>query len=63
MTTFEGMCIGFLAGVVGTLICVLGGALIDGYLNNHDSDGSDLPVGGRDRSCDNRQNNHGGGDK
>lgn len=29
MTIFEGMCIGFLAGVVGTLICVLGGMLID----------------------------------
>ena len=29
MTTFEGMCIGFLAGVVVTLICVLLGELID----------------------------------
>lgn len=29
MTIFEGMCIGFLAGVVGTLICVMGGFLMD----------------------------------
>lgn len=29
MTIFEGMCIGFLAGVVMTLIAILLGALID----------------------------------
>lgn len=62
MTIFEGMCIGFLAGVVGTLICVLGGALIDKYINNHDSGSSDLPVGGRDRSGHNGQDNHRGGE-
>lgn len=38
MTTFEGMCIGFLAGVVGTLICVLGGALIDQIKKGADDD-------------------------
>lgn len=37
MTIFEGMCIGFTAGVVGTLICVLGGALIDKHMNSHDN--------------------------
>lgn len=39
MTIFEGMCIGFTAGVVGTLICVLGGALIDKYFNNSEMKG------------------------
>ena len=32
MTTFEGMCIGFLAGVVGTLLCVLPGSIIDSVI-------------------------------
>ena len=63
MTTFEGMCIGFLAGVVGTLICVLGGALIDQYINHDDSGDADISIGSRDRRGDNRQNNHGGGDR
>lgn len=61
MTLFEGMCIGFLAGVIASLIAFLGGALIDGYIHNAYSDGSDLPVGGRDRSCNNRSNNEQGG--
>ena len=29
MTIFEGVCIGFLAGVVVTMLCVCIGALID----------------------------------
>lgn len=32
MTTFEGMCIGFLAGVVVTLLCVLIGGFIDSVI-------------------------------
>ena len=32
MTTFEGMCIGFLAGVVVTLLCVLLGSIIDSVI-------------------------------
>ena len=57
MTLFEGMCIGFLAGVVATIFCVLVGALIDEHIDNIDCDGSDLPVGGRDRSGTNRFDN------
>lgn len=60
MTVFEGMCIGFTAGVIGTLICVLGGALIDHHFNNHNSSDPDLPVGGRDRSGYYGQNNRQG---
>ena len=51
MTIFEGMCIGFLAGVVITIMCVCIGALID------DSDNSsyhNISIGDRDRSSDNR---------
>ena len=54
MTLFEGMCLGFLAGVVASLICIMGGMLIDGHNNNTDSGCPDLPVGDRDR---------GGGDR
>ena len=57
MTLFEGMCIGFLAGVVAVLICILMGAWIDGRINKGDSDNSDISIGGRDRSGDNRQDN------
>ena len=64
MTLFEGMCIGFLAGVVATIFCVLVGAMIDEHIDNNDCGGSDLPVGGRDRGCHNGQdNNQGGGER
>ena len=58
MTLFEGMCIGFLAGVVASLLCFLLGGLIDGHFNNNDCGGSDLPVGDRDRGCHNGQDNN-----
>ena len=57
MTTFEGMCIGFLSGVVGTLICVLGGALIDQYINHDGSGDADISIGSGDRRGDNGQDN------
>lgn len=68
MTAFEGMCIGFLAGVVMSLMIICIGKLIDDgdtqrQLNNNGGSDPDLPVGGRDRSGHNRQNNQqGGGD-
>jgi len=50
MTLFEGMCIGFLAGVVVTIMCVCIGALIDDdYSSDHN-----ISIGDRDRSSDNR---------
>jgi len=57
MTTFEGMCIGFTAGVIGTLICVLGGALIDQYINHDGSGDADISIGSGDRRGDNGQDN------
>lgn len=57
MTLFEGMCIGFLAGVIATIFCVLVGALIDEHIDNIDCDGSDLPVGSGDRSGADRSDN------
>ena len=57
MTLFEGMCIGFLAGVIATIFCVLVGALIDEHIDNIDCDGSDLPVGSGNRSSNNGQDN------
>ena len=57
MTLFEGICIGFLAGVVASLLCFLLGGLIDGHFNNNDCGGSDLPVGSGDRSGADRSDN------
>ena len=62
MTLFEGICIGFLAGVVASLLCFLLGGLIDGHFNNNDCGGSDLPVGDRDRSGNNGIHNREGGE-
>jgi len=57
MTIFEGMCIGFTAGVIGTLICVLGGALIDQYINHDGSSDADISIGRGNRRGDNGQDN------
>jgi len=51
MTIFEGMCIGFTAGVVVTILCVCIGALIDDGDNSSDLD---ISGGDRSRSSDNR---------
>ena len=53
MTLFEGMCFGFAAGMIATMICILLGALINEHNHNTNSGGSDLPVGDRDRSGNN----------
>lgn len=57
MTIFEGMCFGFAAGMIATMICILLGALINEHNNNINCDGSDLPIGSGDRSGDNGTDN------
>ena len=43
--------------MVGTLICVLGGALIDQYINHDGSGDTDISIGRGDRRGDNGQDN------
>lgn len=58
MTTFEGMCIGFLAGVVMSLISICLGAWIDDRINSLRSIFRDRD---RDRSSDNGLSEQKGG--